>query len=281
MSFFNLAAEIRLQIYSELLSQDDPITLMTNHHHPNDSRSIRVLCSRIHPALLRVCKLINQEATPILYSNNCFKFLDELAYCQQGPSNVSYFFQQIGANAGLLRQLRLADPILPLATSGSLVLSQTDREIVQLIQKYCTGLSELEIISDPPDHSIPIYDDDIDATANMLKALDEAGIRAMTSLDRVVIMHGWYNIDEDTRATRDRLMQKMPSKKWVVQLVQLPPRYWTSADDRVTFDNYDDCYAYDCETLSREVEQREDEQWEEEMQRRRNDPFWKNDSDYD
>jgi hypothetical protein len=46
-----------------------------------------------------------------------------------------------------------------------------------------------------------------------------------------------------------------------------------------SFDGYDDYLDYDYyEEMRRE---REEEEWEEEHYRRRRDPYWKNDSDYD
>lgn len=59
---------------------------------------------------------------------------------------------------------------------------------------------------------------------------------------------------------------------------------WLSSDGRVKFDNEEDCIAYDDEQSRREIEweeQKEEEEWLEEYYRRRRDPYWKNDSDYD
>jgi hypothetical protein len=79
-------------------------------------------------------------------------------------------------------------------------------------------------------------------------------------------------------------MKKMRECGWTVQITKLPKKVWISDDDRVEFDNEEDCNAYNREQLrldwQREQEQ-EDEWWTEEYYRRRRDPYWKNDSDYD
>jgi hypothetical protein len=77
---------------------------------------------------------------------------------------------------------------------------------------------------------------------------------------------------------------KMRDRGWTVEVTKLPKKVWISDDDRVEFDNEEDCNAYNHEQLllewQREQEE-EDKQWTEEYYRRRHDPYWKNDSDYD
>ena len=52
----------------------------------------------------------------------------------------------------------------------------------------------------------------------------------------------------------------------------------------VEFDNREDCEAYDNEKFlidERERQREKKEEWLEVYHRRRRDPYWKNDSDYD
>ncbi|KAM5348919.1 hypothetical protein ACJ41O_008742 [Fusarium nematophilum] len=115
----------------------------------------------------------------------------------------------------------------------------------------------------------------------MLRALDDGGFKAMPSLEKIVVVYGEYDIDEEVMALCECLMQRMPSCKWSIELAKVPPRRWISDGDMVEFDNYEDCCRYNDERDRREIEREEQAQWEEEYYRRRNDPYWKNDSDYD
>ncbi|KAL8996555.1 MAG: hypothetical protein Q9169_003950 [Polycauliona sp. 2 TL-2023] len=65
--FFSLPLEIRQHIYRELLvaSSDEPVMLW--HDRKGREKSIS-----IQPQILRVCKHINVEATPLLYERNKF-----------------------------------------------------------------------------------------------------------------------------------------------------------------------------------------------------------------
>ena len=71
---------------------------------------------------------------------------------------------------------------------------------------------------------------------------------------------------------------------WTVKVAKLPKKVWISNDDRVEFDNEEDCNAYNNNEQFRreeEEEKKENQLWLEEYSRRRRDPYWKNDSDYD
>lgn len=80
----------------------------------------------------------------------------------------------------------------------------------------------------------------------------------------------------------DDLMKKMNDYGWAA--TKLPRKVWISYDDRVEFNNEEECNAYNNEQFRREEqeeEEKEKESWLEECYRRRRDPYWKNDSDYD
>ncbi|MBE3048491.1 hypothetical protein IMZ48_39515 [Candidatus Bathyarchaeota archaeon] len=107
--------------------------------------------------------------------------------------------------------------------------------------------------------------------------LDE-GFKTMTSLEKIVLVGEEYEIGEEVMALRESLMQRLPNGKWSIELTKVPPRVYYSQDDRVQFDNFEDCCDYN---EFRREEQRERDEWQEEYDRRRDDPYWKNDSDYD
>jgi hypothetical protein len=113
------------------------------------------------------------------------------------------------------------------------------------------------------------------------QALDllDARFKAIQSLKEVIVNFQVYS-EEDLSDGR----MKMRDRGWTIEITKLPPKRWISEDDMVEFDNEEDCDAYDEECRRREwqrEQEREDEQWEEEYYRRRHDPYWKNDSDYD
>ena len=77
---------------------------------------------------------------------------------------------------------------------------------------------------------------------------------------------------------------KIHDYRWIIKVTKLLKKTWISEDDWVEFDNYEDCQAYDGEQflISERQRQREErKEWLEEYHRRREDPYWKNDSDYD
>ncbi|KAH6871631.1 hypothetical protein B0T10DRAFT_553329 [Thelonectria olida] len=291
MHLLEFPIEIRLRIYSELLVQDDPVEFGADHG-PCNPRLVRVGRSGLNPALLRVNRAVNREATPFLYSNNRFRFPDAYTSLNTGTDRISYnpdvpyispFLQQIAANAGLLRHICINFPTsFAPSNRWEPVLCEEHVQVLQLIRETCPGLRTVEISCKPPDSIFSLCD--VDLAADMLRALDDGGFKAMPSLEKIVVVRGEYDIDEEVMALRECLMRRMPSCKWSIELTKVPPRRWISDDDMVEFDNYEDCCRYNNEMYRREMEREEREeqrQWEEEYYRRRNDPYWKNDSDYD
>lgn len=82
----------------------------------------------------------------------------------------------------------------------------------------------------------------------------------MISLEMIVVVLAQHEIDVVDMDHYESLMQMMamPSSKWHVELVNLPPRVWISIDDRVEFTNYDGLCEYNDE-LQREEQRREDQ----------------------
>lgn len=102
------------------------------------------------------------------------------------------------------------------------------------------------------------------------EALDilDKRLKAIHSLEEIII-----NFEKNTR-----------DLGWVVRVTRLPKRVWISNDGQVEFENEEVCYAYDGELLRRHEEMDKklgNELWLEEHYERRNDPYWKNDSDYE
>ncbi|CAH0045752.1 unnamed protein product [Clonostachys solani] len=267
MHLLSIPAEVRLQILSELLVQEGTIHFDARYG-PRNPRLIRTT-QGLFSTLLRVCKKINQEAIRLLYSNNRFQFPN--AFTTSWNTDVPYiasFVQQIGSNASFLRSIRLDFPT-SFADRKAYVLYKEYIDVLQLIRDTCTNLKTIEISS----LELPIWD--VDSAAGMLKAIDDGGLKEMHSLEEIIVIQGEHEIDDEIVADCEALRHRVPSIKWLIELRKLPPRIWISADDRV---------EYEEEVIRREqerFEREEDEQWLEEYYRRRNDPYWKNDSDYD
>ncbi|KAL7927172.1 hypothetical protein ACQKWADRAFT_279718 [Trichoderma austrokoningii] len=289
MSLLSIPIEIRLRVYSELLVQDSPVEFGADHG-PNNPRLVRRGGQGFCPAILRVNKTINREAIPLVYSNNQFRFPDAYISFESdtgltsSSTDVPYiapFLRQIGSNVGFLRHVCINFPT-SLASWEPPVLHEEHIQVFQLIRDTCTDLKIVEMFCMPPDSLFSL--EDVDYAADILETLNDSGLKDMPSLEKISVVRGEYDIDEEALASRESLMQKMPSIKWVIELTKVPPRIWISDDGRVEFDNEEDCLAYDEEMQSMEQEREErrrEEEWEEEYYRRRNDPYWKNDSDYD
>ena len=156
------------------------------------------------------------------------------------------------------------------------VLREEYVQVLQLIQRSCPGLRIIEIACGTLDSTFSL--DVADRDGGVLRALDE-GFKTMASLEKIVIVGEEHEIGEEVMALRESLMQRLPNGKWSIELTKVTPRVWYSHDDdRVQFDNFEDCCDYN---QSRREEQREREEWWEEYDRRRDDPYCKNDSDYD
>jgi len=98
-----------------------------------------------------------------------------------------------------------------------------------------------------------------------LKSLD-ARFKATASLKEVIVNVDVYN-DEDLS---DDLGKKMRDYGWIIEVTELVIPESDPEEDHTD-------YEFD---LMKE-EEREDQKWEEVYYRKKRDPLWKNDSDYD
>jgi hypothetical protein len=113
INFFGFPTEIRLKIYSEPLVDSEPIIFIADYglSSPPLFRSKRDgLC----PALLRVNKRAHSEASPLLYSNNRFRFPDIFTSTPSATdsAHIAPFLSQIGSQASLIRHICIAVPYL-------------------------------------------------------------------------------------------------------------------------------------------------------------------------
>ena len=157
---------------------------------------------------------------------------------------------------------------------ASAMLHEVHVKNLALIRDTCTGIQTLEL-SVPPEHCNYALNDDV-TTVKATNLLDMR-FKNIPSLEKVLVNFNVY----PQRDPSDDLTTTMRGYGWIITVTELPKKVWISNDDRVEFDNEEDCDAYNNELFRSEEERREKDGWLEEYHRRRRDPFWKNDSDYD
>lgn len=279
MHFLDLPRELRLRIYSELLVQHGPVEFGADYCHRSPSL-VRVGKSDLHPSLLRVSRMVKEETASLLYSKNCFRFPDahSSSYDSEAPF-VEPFLGQVGHNARFLRHICINFPssFTTIAGRGP-ALRDEHCQLFRILKETCTNLRTLEIVSEPPNSILSLYD--VGRAAKMLRALDEGGLNGILSLERILLIYGEYDMDDEFISLRESLVQVVPSRKWSVELAQVREEQWISYDGRVKFKNSQDCRRYNkqeatrlgMETDEREVQlHREDEYW---LQRKNS--YWKN-----
>ncbi|KAF2804520.1 uncharacterized protein BDZ99DRAFT_525357 [Mytilinidion resinicola] len=265
MGFLDVATEIRLKIYSELLVLLEPIKFVANFGPPLPPL-LRSRRDRLHPAVLRLSSKVYNEASPLLYSKNRFQFPEVFGSAPSLPirAHVAPFLIQIGSQSKLIHHICIPFPTFNYPVPERARLDEVHIENLELIRKTCTNIKTLELLV-PLEHCNYALDD----WAIASEALDLLNTRfkAIHSLKEIMINFEEYPEDDPS----DGLTKKMRDIGWTVRITRLPKRVWISIDDRVEFDN---------EEVEME-EETEKEQWLDEYYRRRHDPYWENDSDYD
>jgi hypothetical protein len=272
MNFFNLPTEIRLEIYSELLVLSEPIVFVADHG-PSSPPLFRAERDGLSPALLRTNRRVHHEASPLLYSNNRFQFPEISTY----SVHIAPFLNQIGSQTSYIRHICIPFPIFDYPKIGEAWLNMAHIKNLELIRDACTNIRILELLISPCYTNYELIQSRI-AAAGM--DLFDTHLKTIPSLKEIIVDFEVYPEDDPG----DDLTEKMHGYGWTVSVTRLPKKRWISMDDRVEFDNEEDCLAYDNEQflIEERIRQREaDEQWVEEYYRRRHDPYWKNDSDYD
>ncbi|VUC31967.1 unnamed protein product [Clonostachys rosea] len=220
--FLNAPIEIRFCIYYEVLVKDGFIDFGLIRCQL-DAPLIRKR-EGLSSALLRVNKTIHREATQILYAENLFQFPD--AYCFRQPEGDSFsfysavpyvapFLRQIGQNARFLRHIRINFP-KSFASRRPPVLQSAFLRVLELLQKSCTDLRTVEIMSENPNGLVPVQD--LEQAGQMLRTLHDGGLKYIVSLEKVVLVHPDGLLDGGIAAeAREALKQHIPSIKWSIQ----------------------------------------------------------------
>ncbi|THV52526.1 hypothetical protein BGAL_0076g00110 [Botrytis galanthina] len=134
--FFDLAIEIRLKIYNELLIASDSQSLEIKSSETSPSYLILSREYRLYPAILRINKQTHLEASPILYSGNKFVLCRLQYFYVPGYKIITGFLAQIGErNALSVRCLDIYFPLFPNSIFGPGHPWPTGRdlEVVELV----------------------------------------------------------------------------------------------------------------------------------------------------
>ncbi|KAF4626600.1 hypothetical protein G7Y89_g11558 [Cudoniella acicularis] len=149
------------------------------------------------------------------------------------------------------------------------ILHEAHVRNLQLIRDTCTSIQTLELLI-PPER----YNYALSYSLIAIEALDLLNTRLKSILSlKETIVHFQVYPEGDVS---DDLIKKMNNYGWAVKVIKLLKRVWISWDNRVEFDNEEDCNAYNKEQFRREEERREEEEkelWLDEYYRRRCDPY--------
>ena len=250
MHFFDLPPELRLQIYSELLVLPEPTVFVVDFGPwvpPPRRRKRYGLC----PALLRINKKVYSEANAMLYSDNQFLFLDIITNTSSATDStyLASFLDQIGSRAAQFRHITIPCPTFEDLPSHRVRLDEADVENLKLVRDTCTNIKTIELYVSYT--LITHLCDYLPIAAEALHFLDTQ-FKNIPSLKEVVINFE-VNYDEDPS---DNLTKTMHDYGWAVKVTRLPKSTWISADDRLEFDNPDDCSVYDDEQFGLEEQRR-------------------------
>ena len=286
MHFFDLPLELRLQIYSELLVFPEPIVFELDYD-PGLLPLVRCKRGGLCPALLRVNKKVYSEANMVFYSDNHFRFPEMFVDIPSITESIYFalFFCQVGSQASHIRHIRHISIPFPTfddfqhdrAELQESALLEGQFKGLELVRDNCTNIKAIELCVGLGYANYILTQSPIAAEA--LDLLD-THFKSIPSLQEVIINFE-VPFDEDPS---DLLTKKIQDHGWKVKVTRLPKQTWISEDERVAFDNEEDCRAYDWEQLfldQQREERKEREEWVEEYYRRKRDPYWKNDSDYD
>ena len=211
------------------------------------------------------------EANTLLYSNNRFRFPEVCTYTPSATdsAHIAPFLNQIGYQASHIRHMCIPFPTFFDYPQPDIArLHEAHIKNLDLVRDTCTSIRTLELLVSPGCANYALGDSPTAAEA--LDLLD-THFKNIPSLNEIVVSFEVYPEEDPS----DDLTKKMHDYGWTAKVTYLPERTWISVDDRVEFDNAEDCQAYDNEQFLIDERKREKEQWLE------RDPYWKNDSDYD
>jgi hypothetical protein len=203
---------------------------------------------RLCPAILLANKKAHREASPLLYSRNCFRL--------QERAILTSFLDHIGPqNTSFLRHICIAFPAFDDYHLGSITLKEESIRTLERIRDNCTNLATLE--TSLRFRTITIMESAIDALDSPRvaapMALVDARFKAILSLKEIIV--NVFSCD---------LREEMRGCGWTIEGT------WEESESVGSYDEdddywWDDYYGED---------EREQQMWWE-------DYYWRNGSDWD
>jgi hypothetical protein len=228
MGFFDIATEIRLKIYSELLIASVPIEFVADRGTPSPPL-VRSRKDGLQPAILRTSRQVYSEAVSLLYSKNRFRFPEAYGSTPSTPGRAHFapFFEQIGSQASLIHHICIPFPTFKYPVPDGPKLYKVHMDSLELIRKTCTKLKTLELLI-PPEHCNYALSD-FPIAAEALNILNTQ-FKAINSF--VLVNLEMYPECEPS----DDLMKKMRDLGWSVMVTRLPEKYWIELGDLLSLD---------------------------------------------
>ncbi|KOS45197.1 hypothetical protein ACN38_g3861 [Penicillium nordicum] len=194
-SFLGLPAELRNEIYMDLLVRTEPIDPWSSDN-------------RLAPNLLYTNMKILREARSLLYGDNCFDFSGST------PKLINQFLDEIGfANASHIRCIRIDFPGLRgLDKKPSLEVDGLD--ILEKIQCHCTNLNKFIMAPESTDTMERHFGslDSPNICANALVLVD-ARFREISSLQDIVV-------EVYEKVSSSDMRKKMKSHGWKLNVAE-------------------------------------------------------------
>jgi hypothetical protein len=229
INFFSFPSEIRNKIYEEALVLSEPIILVVAQPYggiyglslPRNSLFYGPL--RLCPAILLANKRAHREASPLLYSRNCFRV--------QTRGILTLFLDDIGPqNASFLRHICITFPAFDDNHVGSVTLKEDSIRTLELIRDNCTNLTTLET-------SLRLRTiNAMEVAINMLDspraaaplALVDARFKAISSLKEIIV-----NVYDEPLSCD--LREKMRGCGWTIEATE-----WEESENVGSYNENDD-----------------------------------------
>jgi hypothetical protein len=216
MKFFDIAPEIRLKIYSELLVLPEPIVFVANYG-PSSPPLFRSGRDGLCPALLCVNKMVYSEANALLYSDNRFRFPKVFTSTPSATdsAHISPFLHQIGSQASNIRHICVPFPTFDYPQPDRARLHEAHIKNLELVRDTCTSIRTLELLVSPDCVNYALSGSPIAAEA--LDLLD-THFKNIPSLKEIVIDFEVYPEQDPS----DDLTKKMHDYGWTIKVTNSP-----------------------------------------------------------
>jgi hypothetical protein len=223
MLFLELPTEIRLKIYAELLVVEESIPLVLVYSTPPRAVRRRQRGDELSPAVLRLNKHIHDEAGPVLYSHNVFRFPNFMKNLgSKEIIHIGVFLSQIGSNADLIRHISLpySHTAVVRDSSGFFQLPPGFIRNLELIRDACTSLSSLQL-------TLPMYINIVFSewrtAASMLDLLAPL-FKDIPSLETVIIEMLLFDRvrNPGVDVNKGPLLKNIRNRGWKVQVTYAP-----------------------------------------------------------